>query len=106
VIEAMGAGLPVMGIESVGVSDTIEDGVTGFLSTDDLPAFTAKLTRLCLDPNLRKQMSKSARQASSAYDIKRTTKMMLRLYETMTDGSRPKKSNWNSKLRKLLQEFS
>lgn len=106
VIEAMGAGLPVMGIESVGVGDTIEDGVTGFLSTNDLPAFTAKLTRLCLDPNLRNQMSKSARQTSSAYDIKRTTKKMLRLYEMMTDGSRPKKSNWNTKLRKLLQEFS
>ena len=30
VIEAMGAGLPTMGIESVGVGDTVEDGVTGF----------------------------------------------------------------------------
>lgn len=106
VIEAMGAGLPVMGIESVGVGDTIEDDVTGFLSTDDLPAFTAKLTRLCLDPNLRAKMSKSARQASSAYAIEQTTKLMARFYETMIDGSRPKKSNWNTKLRKLLQEFS
>lgn len=106
VIEAMGAGLPVMGIESVGVSDTIEDGVTGFLSTHDLPAFTAKLTRLCLDPNLRQKMGKSARKASSVYAIKRTTKLMLRIYETMIDGSRPKKSNWNTKLRKLLKEFT
>src|SRR5574339_978192 len=50
VIEAMGAGLPTMGIESVGVGDTVQDGVTGFLATNDMPSFTAKLTRLCLDP--------------------------------------------------------
>ena len=46
VIEAMGAGLPVMGIESVGVGDTVQDGITGYLATEDLPAFTTKLTRI------------------------------------------------------------
>lgn len=106
VIEAMGTGLPVVGIESVGVGDIIKDNVTGLLSSNDLPAFTAKLTRLCLDFNLRAKMGRAARQASSTYDIKRTTKIMSHLYESMIDGSRPKKSNWNTKLRKLLQEFS
>ena len=42
VIEAMGTGLPVMGIQSVGVGDTVQDGITGFLSTHELAAFTAK----------------------------------------------------------------
>ncbi len=36
VVEAMGAGLPVVGIHSPGVGDTVEDGVTGFLSRHDL----------------------------------------------------------------------
>ncbi|MBL8098545.1 MAG: glycosyltransferase, partial [Anaerolineales bacterium] len=105
VIEAMGAGLPVMGIESVGVGDTVEDGVTGFLSTEDLPAFTAKLTRLCLDPDLRAKMSKSARRASSAYAIERTTQMMFNLYQSVIKKSKKKKLNWSIKLQKLLQEF-
>lgn len=105
VIEAMGAGLPVMGIESVGVGDTVEDGVTGFLSTQDLPAFTAKLTRLCLDPNLRAKMSTSARKASSAYAIERTTKMMVSHYEAVIKKVKKKKVNWSVKLQKLLQEF-
>lgn len=30
VIEAMGAGLPVMGIQSVGVGDTVQDEITAF----------------------------------------------------------------------------
>ncbi|MBI3739131.1 MAG: glycosyltransferase [Chloroflexi bacterium] len=69
VIEGMASGLPVLGIDSPGVSDTIEDGKTGFIATEDLPAFTAKLTRLCLDAGLRKQIGDAARQASTRYAI-------------------------------------
>ncbi len=105
VIEAMGAGLPVMGIYSVGVGDTIQDGVTGYLATHDLPAFTAKLTRLCLDPGLRAHMSKSARKASSTYSIKRTTSIMLKQYEALINESRPRKSTWRARLRGLRERF-
>jgi glycosyltransferase involved in cell wall biosynthesis len=106
VIEAMGVGLPSMGIDSVGVGDTVEDGITGFLSTNDIPSFTAKLTRLCLDPALRKKMSIAARKASSAYAIGRTTKIMLKHYEALKKIKKTRrKSNWNNKLRNLLEEF-
>jgi len=106
VIEAMGAGLPVMGIHSVGVGDTVVDGVTGLLSTHDLPAFTAKLTRLCLDPGLRAQMGNSARKASAAYAIERTTNMMLKHYEKLVNDAAPRKSNWSIRLRKLLERVT
>jgi len=105
VIEAMGAGLPAMGIESVGVGDTVQDGVTGFLATNDLPAFTAKLTRLCLDPKLRRQMSRSAREASSVYAIERTTSLMLKQYERLANEEIPRKSNLNTRLLKILENF-
>ncbi|MBK7320385.1 MAG: glycosyltransferase [Anaerolineales bacterium] len=106
VIEAMGAGLPVMGIHSVGVGDTVVDGVTGLLATHDLPAFTAKLTRLCLDPNLRAQLSDSARKASSAYAIERTTDIMLKHYERLVRESHPRKGHWSIRLRKLLERIT
>lgn len=105
VIEAMGAGLPVMGIESVGVGDTVEDGVTGFLATNDIPSFTAKLTRLCLDLKLRRHMSRSAREASSVYAIERTTSLMLKQYERLVNGDIPRKNNFNSRLRGILERF-
>ena len=104
VIEAMGAGLPVMGIHSVGVSDTVEDGITGFLATHDLPAFTAKLTRLCLDPDLRAQMGNSARKASSAYAIERTTSLMIEQYEKLKREYIPRKGNWAVRLQRLLEK--
>jgi 1,2-diacylglycerol 3-alpha-glucosyltransferase len=104
-VEAMGAGLPIMGIQSIGASDIIEDGVTGFLATDNIAAFTAKLTRLCLDPDLRAQMGRSAREASSIYAIERTTNIMLKHYEQLTKSKRPTKPQWEQRLRRILEEF-
>jgi 1,2-diacylglycerol 3-alpha-glucosyltransferase len=105
VIEAMGAGLPVVGIRSVGVSDTVQDGITGLLATNDLPAFTAKLTRLCLDLNLRAQMGDSARKASPTYAIERTTGLMLEHYEKLKRGYQPRKGNWAIRLQRLMEKF-
>lgn len=105
VIEGMASGLPVMGIRSPGVSDTVEDGKTGFLATEDLAAFTAKLTRLCLDAGLRKQMGDAARQASTRYAIERTTKLMLEQYERLVYASRPIKQRWDVRLRGIVEKF-
>lgn len=105
VIEAMGAGLPVMGIQSVGVGDTVQDCATGFLATHDLPSFTAKLTRLCLDRELRAQMSGTAREASTVYAIERTTQTMLGHYQRLVDESNPLRGNWAVRLRGLMEQF-
>ncbi|HUH96879.1 MAG TPA: glycosyltransferase [Anaerolineales bacterium] len=105
VIEAMASGLPVIGIDSPGVGDTIEDGKTGFLATQDLASFTAKLTRLCLDAPLRRQMGEAARRASIRYAIERTTQTMLEQYERLVYASRPRRENWEVRLRGLLERF-
>jgi len=105
VIEAMGTGLPVMGIHSPGVGDTVVDGVTGFLSTHDLPAFTAKLTRLCLQNQLRKKMSRAARKASHKYDINHTTQIILEHYEKLASEPRHHKLDWEERLLAILERF-
>jgi len=105
VIEAMGTGLPVMGIHSPGVGDTVEDGITGFLSTENLPAFTAKLTRLCLQHDLRHEMSHTARQISEKYDIGRTTNMMLEHYVTLAREPLRDKLDWEKRLLTILERF-
>ena len=105
VIEAMGAGLPVMGIHSPGVGDMVEDGVTGFLSVEDLPAFTARLTRLCLQNKLRKKMGNAAREASRKYDVECTTQMILRYYEKLASEPRQHKLDWEERLLAILEHF-
>jgi 1,2-diacylglycerol 3-alpha-glucosyltransferase len=81
VIEAMAAGLPILGIDSPGVGDTILDGVTGLISSDDLATFTAQMVRLASQPDLRKEMGQHARQESEKYSIESTSMMMVDLYE-------------------------
>ena len=80
VIEAMTAGLPVLGIYSPGISDIIEDGITGMISQDDIAAFTAKMVRLVTDHDGRQQMGENARQAAEKYGLERTTQVLLNQY--------------------------
>ncbi len=87
VIEAMAAGLPVLGIRSPGVGDTIEDNQTGFLSGEDIAAFTAKMVRLVSEKELRQKMGAQARLASQQYDIQRTSKAMIDVYEQLVSQS-------------------
>jgi glycosyltransferase involved in cell wall biosynthesis len=104
-VEAMGAGLPIMGIHSSGTSDIVEDGKTGLLSTEDMAAFTAKLMYLCLHPGLRKEMGIAAREASKQYDIDRTTSMLLKHYTRLTQNTRPLKRSLDERLMGVLEEF-
>ncbi|MGZ9236071.1 MAG: glycosyltransferase, partial [Anaerolineales bacterium] len=104
-VEAMGAGLPVMGVRSPGTSDIVEDAKTGFLSTEDIAAFTAKLTYLCLHPELRKEMGLAAYEASKQYDIDRTTEILLKHYIRLTQNTRPLKRSLDERLMSVLEEF-
>ncbi len=105
VIEAMGTGLPVVGIYSPGVGDTVEDGATGFLSSHDLASYTAKLTRLCLDPGLIRRMGEAARKASTQYSIERTNRIMMDHYERLVYDFQPRHRRWDTRLRSFLERF-
>jgi glycosyltransferase involved in cell wall biosynthesis len=83
VIEAMASGLPVLGIVSPGIEDTVEDGVTGYLSPEDLPSFTAKMARLVSEQARRTEMSQHARQAAEEFAIERTSARLLQYYDKL-----------------------
>jgi len=105
VIEAMGTGLPVVGIYSPGVGDIVDDGATGYLSTKNLPAYTAKMTRLCLQTKHRKEMGASARIASQKYDIEHTNQLMMAQYEKVSNNIRNPKLDWDKRLLAILERF-
>lgn len=105
VIEAMATGLPIMGIDSPGVGDSVTDGVSGLLSTKDIASFTAKLTLLCLDRNLQKQLGAEAQKASGQFSIERTTKIVLGHYSRLTQATKPIKQSLDERLMSILEEF-
>lgn len=84
VIEALASGLPVIGIQSPGVGDTVEDGVTGLLAPEeDLAVFTAKLSRIVTDRDMRIKMSQQAKEAAKIYAIENTTQIMSDRYQKL-----------------------
>lgn len=105
VIEGMATGLPVLGIDSPGVGDSIKNMQTGLLATNDIASFTAKLTYLCMDKDLRTKMGQAAREASAQYDVERTTKIMLGHYMRLTQNTKPVKRSLDERLMAILEEF-
>ena len=89
----LASGLPVVGIRSPGIADTIEDGVTGYLAPEeDLAAFTAKLSRIVTDTENREKMAQRAKQSASLYSIENTTDIMQSRYQEIWEvyGGRKK----------------
>ena len=105
VIEAMATGLPALGIHSVGVGDTIEDGKTGFLASQNQAAFAAKLTRLCLDAGLRRKMGLAARKVSEQYAIEHTLQVMLAHYEGLIHATHPRRRSLSSRIRGFVEKL-
>jgi len=99
VIEALASGLPVLGIQSPGVGDTVEDGVTGFIvPEEDLAAFTAKMVRLVTDHELRQEMSEQASLAAAKYAIENTTQMMVERYQSVLTKTAARKRNFRTRM--------
>lgn len=96
VLEAMAAGLPVLGIRSPGIADTIEPEVNGLLSSEDQAAFAVKLARLFTDDELRTRLAAGARATSERYSIEATTQRHLELYEELLAARQPARlaSQW------------
>jgi glycosyltransferase involved in cell wall biosynthesis len=101
----MATGLPVLGIHSVGVGDTVKDGVTGLLSSHDQAAFAALLTRLCMDSDLRLSLGAAARKISQKYAIERTTQVMLKRYERLLSEFTRHRRGLGYQIRNLLEKL-
>ena len=106
VIEAMAAGLPVIGIRSPGISDTIEDGVTGFLAdNDDIAAFTAKMVRLVTKHDERRSMGINAAHIVEKYSITNTTNLIIERYTAVIARLSNRKRSLRTRYLNLIQRW-
>jgi glycosyltransferase involved in cell wall biosynthesis len=75
-------GVPVVGTDSGGPAELIEDGKRGFIVPPGDPQAIAKALRTLLkDPSLRSQMIEQARQrAQERFDLKRVVEEVEAVY--------------------------
>ncbi len=98
VLEAMAAGLPVVGVRSPGVGEVVEHQRTGLLVEKDVAAFASALGRLVGDGELRRRLGEQAREAAKAFDIHNTTKALLSEYERLLRERHHHQVGWWRKL--------
>ena len=80
--EAMYAGLPVVAVEATGVKDAVENGVSGFLVSEDKQEFQKALEKLITNENLRREFSEAGKRiAREKYTAKICAQKLLDLYQ-------------------------
>jgi glycosyltransferase involved in cell wall biosynthesis len=90
VLEAMAAGLPVVAVESPGISDTVEHGATGLLAPRvERRALADSMIALARDRESLARMRARAREAAGRYDWDHTANVVFGHYERLSrDRSR------------------
>jgi 1,2-diacylglycerol 3-alpha-glucosyltransferase len=87
-IEAVAAGLPALGIRSPGVSDVIEDGVTGLLAEDNILSFGLRFVRLVNDANYRRTLGQAAQARSHTLSAETNARRILQLYQEVVSANK------------------
>ena len=83
-LEAMAAGLPVVGTRVGGIPEILEDGSQGLLvAPADSHALAGAIRALWSDPLRRRRMGEAARQQALCFDIGRTAKELQAVYEEL-----------------------
>jgi colanic acid/amylovoran biosynthesis glycosyltransferase len=85
--EAQAMGIPVVSFDSGGISEVVENGVTGILVQEKNVEYLAKaLKQLLIAPDLRNKMSKAARErAVRMFDLKKQNAKLESLYDEILD---------------------
>ena len=88
VLEAMWAGLPIVGINQSGVGDLIEDHKSGLLSSLNTEDIGSNLIDLIDNPGLRNYLGQEAKNSAKKYSIENTIPKLLQCYKDLINKRR------------------
>lgn len=89
-LEAQSLGTPVVAAAVGGLTEIVEDGVTGVLVPDRDPLHYAQAIGSMLnDPGCRARMGAAARVRAARYTWGRAVDRLLAIYDRLTDAARP-----------------
>lgn len=90
-LEAALQGVPVVAYRHAGVTEAVQDGVTGLLAPEgDVPQLSAHLRRLLTEPELARRMGAAgSERVRDHFDIRRRTEQLELIYDDIVEGDRP-----------------
>jgi len=87
VLEAMAKGLPVVAAATGGLTETVEDGVSGFLCRDGRE-MAERVLQLAAAPEDRQRMGAEGMRRAKLFDERRTALKHKLVYDEVIDGAR------------------
>jgi glycosyltransferase involved in cell wall biosynthesis len=84
VLEAMAARLPVVASRTGGISEIVQEGVTGFLAeSQDVHSMAEAVMRLATEPELATEMGARALKAAEGYSFEHSSEAHEKLYHDL-----------------------
>lgn len=88
ILEAISAGLPVIGSNAGGIPDIIEDQVSGLLvEAKDAQALADSIYKIATDEPLRNKITAGAQDKLALFDIKYTALLYRDIYQSIIDNN-------------------
>jgi glycosyltransferase involved in cell wall biosynthesis len=85
----MACGRPVVASRAGGLTFTVEDGTTGFLTpVGDAGAFAAQIDRILADDGVRDRLGRNAHLAAQRFAWSAVADSVLHVYERLAIGQR------------------
>lgn len=89
ILEALGAGLPVLGLDLPWIRAVIRSGENGLLTPpDDVAAMARAWAQLARDRELRERLAEGARRTGEQYDARRATARLAAHYERLVTAKK------------------
>ena len=81
-LEAMYCGLPLVTSNIRGLTDVMENGVSGYMcASEDIKGFAKGIKKMCDNPKMREKMGMHNKKTVKPYCIEETKKEVLKLFE-------------------------
>ncbi len=83
VIDAMGAGLPIIGSDVGGIPELVKDGVGLLVAPGNLQSLAGAIAHLARQPEKRLKIGKKALVRAQNFDFRKTNAQLLELYQRL-----------------------